>query len=306
VSADSAGTIPSWRPGGFVWTQPGTRLVVLGGVGSRTGDAERSFAGLLGFLAQRGGYDRRRDVLEASYAGVESAGGWQPRPYTPADTRRPLLDSAEAVAGTLDWYRAVLPAATRFVLLGYSLGGVAALDGATLVIARDQVGWRDRLAAVVTVAAPVRGCNAGALIDWAWLATAEPDGLGEAGRDLDRRWRDPDEQQRLERRVAFLRAAGARVVTLTDPDDAVVRPDEALVPAPGERPDDLLVATERVRPGSYGHGAILDEPALWRRVLNVIGPQQRPTGAAEPGGPDPIEQELQALKARLRAEGRLK
>jgi hypothetical protein len=166
----------------------------------------------------------------------------------------------------------------------------------------DRVGWQGRLAGVATFAAPVRGCSVGAFVNWAWLVTAEPDALGEAGRDLDLRWRDADEQQRLTRRAAFLRAAGAHVLTLADPDDAVVRPEEALLPAPGESASQLLVPTQRVRPGSMGHGAILDEPATWRRVLATVGPQSDTRGPVV----DPIEAELQALKARLRSQGRIK
>lgn len=297
--------VPSWRPGHFVWPEGKTKLVLVGGVGSRTGDAERAFGGLIRYLVQHGGYDLRRDVLEATYAGSDASEGWQPRPYVPADTRRPLIDSAEAIANCLEWYRLRLPETTRVCVLGYSLGGVVALDGATLAVVRDRVAWQGRLASLMTFAAPLRGSSAGALVSWAWLVTAEPDGLGEAGRDLDLRWQDSQEQERLTRRAAFLRAAGARVLTLTDPGDAVVRPEEALLPAPGESDDQLLVPTERVRPGSMGHGALLDEPATWRRVFGVVGPQE---GAAHvpPEQAAGIEEELQAIKARLRAEGRLK
>jgi hypothetical protein len=296
--------VPSWRAGYFVWPGGNNKLVLVAGVGSRTGDAERSFAVLTRALAEQGGYDLRRDVLEATYAGQSDRGQWQPRPYAPPDTRRPLMDSAAAVAGCLDWYRAALPSTTRLCVLGYSLGGVVAVDGATLAVARDRVGWRDRLAAVVTFAAPLRGCNAGPFMSWAWLTTAEPDPLGDAGRDLDKRWKDPEEQERVQRRAAFLRASGAVVLTLADPDDAVVRPEEALLPGPGQSTDQLLVRTQHVRPGSFGHGGLLDEPGAWRRVLAAIGPQRQ--RAAGPPPEDAIERELESIKARLRAQGRLK
>jgi len=292
---------PSWRPGHYVWPSGRIKIVLLGGIGTRTGDAERSFSGVTRFLAERGGYDRRRDFLEGTFAGTEVNGAWRPTTYVSADTRRPLIDMAEAVAGCLDFYREALPAETRLCVLGYSLGGVVGLDGATLAMARDRDAWRNRLAAVVTLAAPLHGCSVGALLNWAWLMTGESEGLGEAGRDLGSRWADVDEQNRLARRAAFLRSAGARVVTLADPDDSVVRPEEALLPAPGEALPDLEIPTSIRRPGSLGHGAILDEPAVWRRVLGVVGPQS-PLGRS---GADPIEAELKALKDRLRREGRI-
>jgi hypothetical protein len=257
---------------------------------------------MLRFLTERGGYDPRRDVLEGTFAGNDSGGGWQPAVYVPADTRRPLIDMAEAVAGCLDFYRERLPAGTRLCVLGYSMGGVVGLDGATLAVARDRQGWHGRLGAVVTLSAPLHGSNVGTLMNWAWLVTGDMEGLGPAGDDLAARWRDEQEQVRLARRAAFLRSAGTHVLTLADPDDSVVRPEEALLPAPGESVADLQVTTLTRRPGSLGHGAILEEPAVWRRVLAAIGPQS----AGPTSNFDPIEDELQALKARLRREGRIK
>src|SRR3984893_1741229 len=262
--------VPSWRAGHFVWPGGRTKLVLIGGLGTRTGDPERAFSCLVRFLAERGGYDPRRDVLEGTYAGVEVHGVWRPSPYGPADTRRPLIDAAEALASCLDWYRQVLPADTRLCVLGYSLGGVVALDGATLAVARDRQAWHDRLGAVVTLASPLRGCSVGALVNWAWLVTGDTEGLGAAGRDLDARWTDPEEQTRLERRAAFLRARGARALTLVDPADPGVRPEESLLRSPVESPTDLQVRATLTRPGSLGHGAMLDEPAVWQRVLAAI------------------------------------
>ncbi|MBV9596326.1 MAG: hypothetical protein JOZ87_05640 [Chloroflexi bacterium] len=293
--------VPSWQPGHFIWPGGRNKVVLLGGLNSRTGETERSFSGLVRFLAEHGGYDPRRDVLEATYAGIDDSGAWRPSAYTQADTRKPIIDMAEAVAGCLDFYRQALPAPTRLCLVGYSMGGVVGLDGATLSVARDRQAWRGRLGAVVTLAAPVHGSSVGALVNWAWLVTGEPEGLGAAGDDLQARWKDAEEQTRLARRAAFLRSAGTRVLTLTDPDDSVVRPEEALLPAPGEKPSDLQIRTTITRPGSLGHGAILDEPSVWRRVLAAIGSQ----ASDGPRPPDPIEDELQALKARLRREGRI-
>ena len=56
------------------------------------------------------------------------------------------------------------------------------------------------------------------------------------------------------------------------------------------------------RPGSLGHGGMLDDPRVWQRVLAAIGPQ---TQSGAPPVVDPIDAELHALKERLRKEGRI-
>ena len=93
------------------------------------------------------------------------------------------------------------------------------------------------------------------------------------------------------------------MLTLVDPDDSVVRPEESLLPAPGESLNDLQLRARFSRPGSLGHGAMLDDPLVWQRVLGALGPQT--PGGARPVN-DPIDEELKALKARLRKEGRIK
>jgi pimeloyl-ACP methyl ester carboxylesterase len=294
--------VASWQPGHFVWPGGHTKLVLFGGLNSSTGQMESIFGEMLHFLAERGGYNLRRDVLEGTYAGSDQSGTWQPTVYSRADTRRPLIDMAEAVAGCLEFYRAALPIDTRLCVVGYSMGGVVGLDGATLAVARDRRAWRGRLAALITLAAPLHGSSVGALVNWAWLVTGESEGLGAAGDDLRARWEDIEEQTRLARRAAFLRDQGVRVLTLADPDDSVVRPEEALLPARGESVQDLQVHTSITRPGSLGHGAILEEPAVWRRVLATIGRQDAPPSRTI----DPIEDELEALKARMRREGRIR
>jgi hypothetical protein len=301
VSSAPPTAVPSWQPGHFIWPGGRNKVVILGGLNSYTGEAERSFSGLVRFLVDHGGYDPRRDVLEATYAGMDDNGTWRPSSYVSADTRKPIIDMAEAVAGCLDFYRQAVPPPTRLCLVGYSMGGVVGLDGATLSVARDRHAWHGRLGAVITLSAPLHGSSVGTLVNWAWLVTGEPEGLGVAGDDLQARWRDSEEQTRLARRAAFLRSGGTRVLTLADPDDSVVRPEEALLPAPGETLTDLQMRTSITRPGSLGHGAILDEPSVWRRVLGAIGTQ----ASTVPPPPDPIEDELQALKARMRREGRI-
>lgn len=295
-----------WLPGQRIARRGRIKLVALGGAGSQSGTIRQQLSGLMAFLARDGGYDPVGDLLEASYAGRPGPdGGWLPQPYRAADTRQALSASADAVAGALDWYRDALPSETQLVVLGYSLGGVVALDGATLAVARDRAGWAKRLRAVITLASPLRGSSAGLLVSWAWVATSDPEGLGQAGEDLRQRWDDAEEQTRLERRAAFLRAHGTVVQTLADPDDAVVRPEEALLPAPNETARDMLVRSGGGTEAILGHGALFHATEVWRRVLRVAGPQQVGSGGSDQRG-DALDAEIAAIKARLRAEGRLR
>jgi hypothetical protein len=57
------------------------------------------------------------------------------------------------------------------------------------------------------------------------------------------------------------------------------------LPSPVETAADLQVRTTIARP-RLGHGVILDEPVVWRRVLAAIGQQ---TAARDGRVVDPIE-----------------
>ena len=48
-------------------------MLLLSGLGTRTGDADRSFSAMLRFLAEHGGYDILRDVLEGARATIAHA-----------------------------------------------------------------------------------------------------------------------------------------------------------------------------------------------------------------------------------------
>jgi len=95
--------------------------------------------------------------------------------------------------------------------------------------------------------------------------------------DLARRAADEMARASVRRSAARLRAAGIRVVTLAAEDDAVVTPEDALLPSDG--PDaSAFVLRPRRRPGaSYvesmlGHGALPHDPLCWQRVLAALGP----------------------------------
>src|SRR5204862_2091618 len=140
----------------------------------------------------------------------------------------------------------------------------------------------------------------------------------------------PRHRLRIAGEVERLRAAGVTVTTLAQADDAVIQPEDGII---GSIDPSLIYAAPSTLDASpvaryLGHGRILHEPRVWRRLLAVIGPQTPGTapaaagaGAAPalvtppPGGAAPAEsapersgalldRQLAELKERLRAEGR--
>ena len=96
------------------------------------------------------------------------------RTPTVAATALPsLAKSAAGGARRLHTARALLddPA----LLAGTHMAALSLLAGndhpATLAVIRERASWQGRFGAVITLAAPLRGCNAGPLMNWAWLAT---------------------------------------------------------------------------------------------------------------------------------------
>lgn len=229
---------------------------------SRSGDAERQFAGLVRYLASQA---RLEDVAEASY--VSTADG-QARPYDRSDTAQPLVESVEAAARVLGRHRRELGWGGKLHLLGWSLGGAVLLEAALRLFDADPA-WHEGFASIVTLAAPLNGCDADGVEALGVLAA------GEAGRELVRRGGDPAHRQRVADGARRLRAAGVRLLTLATAEDVVVTSVDAVVPAPGETAA-RYVLRSRARPTAdfgernLGHGAILHDPAAWRRVLAAV------------------------------------
>jgi hypothetical protein len=74
-----------------------------------------------------------------------------------------------------------------------------------------------------------------------------------------------------------IRLAGITLVTLAAQDDAIVTPEDALLPAPGPRPYAFILRPHR-RPGATdfaslsGHFDLPTDPVTWRHVLDALGP----------------------------------
>ena len=229
---------------------------------SRTGDAERQLAGLVRYL---GSQARLEDAVEASY---RSSADGQREPYDRSDTAQPLVDSAEAVARMLGRHRRELGLGGKLHLVGWSLGGAVLFDAAVKLTDADPA-WRDGFGSIVTLSAPLYGCDVDGIEELGVLAA------GQAGRELIKRGSDPLHRQWVFDAARRLRAAGVRLLTLGSAADVVVTANDSIVPEPGHSPDEYLVQP-RARLGAdfgerhLGHGAILHDPAVWRRVLAAV------------------------------------
>jgi hypothetical protein len=310
------------------------QVVLAAGIGSQSGDTRRLFGGFRAYLMAEGGY-RAEDFHEATYGGEYEAGRWVgPAAYDVAAFDVPLATSVAHCAQALLYWARQAPAA-EWHLVGYSLGGLVLLEAAIILHRRAHDSWGRHLRSATTLSAPLNGCQLG---EFRWLGDLF--GPGAVGPELCALGDDLGHRRRLEADVAALRAAGVTVTTLVEADDVIVQPDDGIV---GEPAPDLIVAASSNLDASpvaryLGHGRIVHDPRVWRRLLGVVGPQvgaRVPGGAlvtppprsreAEPahgaapdrgappdragssraGHPDPLDQELAELKARLRAEGRL-
>ncbi len=244
------------------------RIVCLAGAGSRSGRAWEIFDGIIRYLTVAGGFDRA-DFVEASYR-VSSAG--EPLPYGESDSTVPLAVATGAVARSLEWIRRA--AGTKLHLLGWSLGGVVLFDAAAELV-RSDPSWVRDLGSIVTLASPLLGT------DLDGIDLVGEFAVGPVGGDLARRAADPAQKDQVRARARALRESGIRVVTLAAEDDAVVTPEDALLPAEGSEPGAFILRPRRRNGAPYvesilGHWDLPYDPICWRHVLAAIGPAERP------------------------------
>jgi pimeloyl-ACP methyl ester carboxylesterase len=201
------------------------------------------------------------DQVEASYrAGPDG----DRLPYDMSDTSAPLAASVAAVQAILGRQRRDLGLGGRLHLLGWSLGGAVLFEAAAELVERDGV-WRDAFASIVTLSSPLNGCDVDGVSALGDIAA------GPAGRELCERGSDPLHRQRTGARAIRLRSLGVRLLTLGAAEDAVVTPADSIVPY-----DERYMMRPRARLGAdfgerrLGHGAILNDPAAWKLVLDAV------------------------------------
>jgi pimeloyl-ACP methyl ester carboxylesterase len=240
------------------------KVICLAGAGSRSGRAFEILGPVIAYLIHAGGY-QRTDFQEASY---RVAADGEPLPYTAEDSTQPLVTSTQSVARSLIWFRQ--QNLGKLHLLGWSLGGVVLFDAAAELLRLDP-SWASSLGSIVTIASPLLGSDVDGIDLLGDLAA------GPVGADLARRAANEDAKLRVLDDAERLRGAGIRLVTLAAADDAVVTPDDALLPAPGSEPA-AFILRPRPRPGaSYlesvlGHTGLPYDPVCWQCVLGALGP----------------------------------
>jgi hypothetical protein len=147
--------------------------------------------------------------------------------------------------------------------------------------------WVGRLASVITLAAPLFGTDLGLegdLLGALGFGALLPGGQGV--RELIARGRDPRHRAAVERMADRLRSLGVNLLTLADPVDIVVTPEEAIIAPPAERDRFLVNGPRATWTGGVGvplgHGPLLSDTLAWVRMARAIG-RQVPRAGASPG-----------------------
>lgn len=267
-----------WQLGRQIDTGGRKKIVLASGIMSRSGEAIRQLGGFTRYLQGSFGFVEG-DFVETSYHSEAVGGTWRPAPYEPRHLEVSLTEGIGQVTRSLRWYRALLPDDTRYHLIGYSLGGVALFEAAANLVEGEPDRWRGRLGSVITLSAPLYGADLGVegdLLGAFGLGTLLP--RGRAVAEIIARGRDPAHRARVERQAAGLRGSGVQVLTLADPEDVVVTPDDAVIAPPAER-ERYVVSGPRVPLGEVGtnplgHGPLLRNTLAWVRMARLIGPQE--------------------------------
>jgi hypothetical protein len=241
-------------------------VVCLAGAGSQSGRAVEVLDGIIRYLIVAGRYTRD-DFVESSY---QTTGEGVPLPYKATHSTDTLDSAIIAVARHLRWLRRQYH--RRLHLLGWSLGGVVLFEAAIATIDADPA-WAGAYGAIVTLASPLLGSDLDG-IDLIGSVAA-----GTVGAELTQRAADDAEKHRIRQDAERLRAADIRLVTIAAEEDAVVTPEDALLPAVGPEPGAYILRPRRRPNAPYlesilGHGALPNDPTCWRHVLSALGPAE--------------------------------
>ncbi len=241
-------------------------VVCLAGAGSKTGRAIEVLDDVWRYLRIAGGY-APDDFVETSYRTTSEG---VPLPYDETHSTDTLDGAVIAVARHLRWLRR--RSQRRLHLLGWSLGGVVLFEAAVALVDADPT-WDATLGTIVTLSSPLLGSDLDG-IDLIGSAAA-----GTVGAELTLRAADDVEKRRIRQDAERLRAAGIRLVTIAAEEDAVVTPEDALLPAVGPEPCAYILRPHRRPNAPYlenvlGHSALPHDPICWKHVLTALGPAE--------------------------------
>lgn len=257
------------------------KLVLAGGLGSKSGDVKINLRGFLNYCQRELGFDRQ-DFLELSYNGRFSGESWEPASYNPDHTKASLLVSTNIFIRNIAYYNRQLPREIQMHFIGESLGGYLMFQALSAVSVQSAYLFGERYATLSTLASPHFGSDLGAFDNplelglYFLIGSEIPQGT--AVDELRNLGGNPLHRLTVVSQADLLREYGLGLLTLVGRDDVVVTPDESII-APDHARDRYILDTSPSRlmgtreRGFLRHGDLSDTYAAWQMLGGLIGPQ---------------------------------
>ncbi|MBI2595124.1 hypothetical protein HYW46_00115 [Candidatus Daviesbacteria bacterium] len=257
------------------------KIILAGGLNSKSGDVTASLRGFLGYCRRELGFCSS-DFFELSYNGRFGRELWEPVLYGPKDTQAPIKTGINTFIRNINYYNSFLPRGAQMHFVGESLGGFLMFQALSAISRQSMYLFGDRYATLSTLGSPHFGSDLGECnnpLELGLRILIEP-GIPQcpAVADLQEFGKSLVYRLSVMSQADLLREYGLGLLTLAGEYDVIVTPDESVIAGGSERQKFVLDTSPSRLMGTkdrdfLGHGKLADTFAAWKMMGSLIGCQ---------------------------------